>query len=139
MFCLQCVTPASRIVVGGLQFAWLLNSAIRNLALKMTPCSSASLVGFGRWVFCGHYMLGVPVPRALFSVAYSCSDTNKGSTMPALLWVFTGFMQCLTRFATLDLLKTFHKRVDLAAIQKRGRWGSHKSVVRYEKGAKLLR
>ena len=33
----------------------------------------------------------------------------------------------------------FHKRADLAAIQKRGRWGSPKSVVLYEKGAKLLR
>ena len=32
-----------------------------------------------------------------------------------------------------------HKRADLAAIQKRGRWRSPKSVVRYLKGAKLLR
>ena len=32
-------------------------------------------------------------------------DMNKGSTMPALLWVFCGFMQCLTRFATPDLLR----------------------------------
>ena len=49
-------------------------------------------------------------------------------------------MQCLTRFATPDHSEdAFHKRADLAAIQKRGRWGSPKSVVRYEKGAKLLR
>ena len=35
----------------------------------------------------------------------------------------------------------FHKRVDLAAIQRRGRWGGGftKSVVRFEKGAKLPR
>ena len=33
----------------------------------------------------------------------------------------------------------YHKRADLAAIQKRGRWGSPKSVVRYETGAQLLR
>ena len=32
-----------------------------------------------------------------------------------------------------------HKQADLAAIQKRGRWGSPKSAVRYEKGTKLLR
>ena len=100
MFCLQCATPASSIVVGGLLFARLPSSALRSLALKMTPCSSATLVGFGLWVFCGHYIIGVPHPRTLFSVAYSCSDMNKGSTMPALLWVFSGFMQCLTRSAT---------------------------------------
>ena len=33
----------------------------------------------------------------------------------------------------------FHKRADLGGIQKRGCWGSPKSVVLYEKGAKLLR
>ena len=33
------------------------------------------------------------------------NDTT-GSTMPALLWVFSGFIQCFTRSATPDLLKT---------------------------------
>ena len=35
--------------------------------------------------------------------------------------------------------ESFHKRMDLAATQKRGRWGSPKSMVRHGKGAKLLR
>ena len=43
--------------LGCLQFARPPNTALRNLALKMTLCSSASLAGFGLWVFCGHYML----------------------------------------------------------------------------------
>ena len=88
-----------------LQFVRLPSLAPRSLALKMTPSSLASPIGFGLWIFCGHYILGVPLPRTRFSVAHSCSDMNKGSTMPALLWVLSGFMQRLTRFATPDLLK----------------------------------
>ena len=89
---------ALRIAAGDLQFVRLPSLALRSLALKMTPCSLASLVGCGLWVFCGHYVLDVPLPRARFSVAYSYSDMDKGSTTPALLWVFSGFMQCFTRF-----------------------------------------
>ena len=50
-------------------------------------------------------MLSVPLPRTLCSIIYSCSDTNKGSMMPVLLWVSCGFLQYLTQSATLDLLK----------------------------------
>ena len=83
-------------------------------------------------------MLGVPLPTTLFSMAYSCSDMNKGSMMPTLLWGVSGL------HAVLHLVRhagpsedAFHKRMDLAAIQKRCRWGSPQSVVRYEKDAKL--
>ena len=93
----------------------------------MTPLFVGDVGRLGLWVFCGHYIIGVPHPRTIFSVAYSCSDMNKGSTMPALLWVFSGFMQCLTRSATPDRTR------NVAAGE------SPKSVERYEKGAKLLR
>ena len=126
MFCLQFVMLALRTASGGLQFFCLPSFALRSLALKMTL-----FVG-GPWY--------VPLPRTRFSVACSCSDMNKGPTMPALLWVFSGSMQCLTRFAHARPSEdALHKRADLAAIQKRGRWRSPKSVVRYLKGAKLLR
>ena len=107
---------------------WLPTSALQSLALKMTPCSSASLAGFGPWVFCGHYMLGVPLPRTLFSVAYSCSDMNKGSTKPALLWVSSGFMQCLTRFATSDLLKMLFTNEWTWPLSKNVATGDHPST-----------
>ena len=69
-------------------------------------------------------MLGVPLPKTLFSVTGSLQRLH---AVPHSV-----------RHAGPSE-DAFHKRADLAAIQKRGRWGSSKSVVRYEKGAKLLR